>query len=100
MKRRWIDLLEGRPFAGARQRMASLLRFIDELRRAEPRFWLQLVVGAAALLTASWLFGKIAEDVVTSDLLTVIDEWLAAWLHRHATPALTRAMFVVTELAG
>jgi undecaprenyl-diphosphatase len=80
--------------------MASLLQFIDDLRRAERRFWLQLVVGAAALLAAGWLFGKIAEDVVTGDLLTVIDEWLAAWLHRRATPSLTRAMFVVTELAG
>ena len=100
MKRRWLGLLQGRRVAGVRQRIASLLQFIDELRKAEPRFWLQLVVGAAALLVAGWLFGKVAEDVVTGDLLAVVDEWLAAWLHRHATPSLTRAMFVVTELAG
>jgi undecaprenyl-diphosphatase len=58
------------------------------------------VVGAGILLLAAWLFGKIVEDVVTSDTLTVVDEWLAAWLHRRATPAITRAMLAVTELGG
>ena len=80
--------------------MAALHRLLDQRRSPDVRFGLLLAIGAATLLAAGWMFGKIAEDVVTRDLLTVADEWLAAWLHRHATPAFTRAMLVATELAG
>jgi undecaprenyl-diphosphatase len=44
------------------------------------------------------LFGAIAEDVVTSDRLTVVDATVAEWLHRHATATLTQAMLVWTNL--
>jgi undecaprenyl-diphosphatase len=58
------------------------------------------VVAAVLLLVGAWLFGKIAEDVVTRDPLVIVDEWLAGYFHRHAMPGLTRVMLVVTELAG
>jgi hypothetical protein len=45
---------------------------------------LLLAVGAVTLLAAGWMFGKIAEDVVTRDRLIAADAWLAARLHRHA----------------
>ena len=80
--------------------MASLLRLVDERRSPDARFWRQLTVGAVTLLTAAWLFGKVVEDVVTQDLLTVADEWFAAWLNQHATPGFTRAMLLATDLAG
>ena len=50
------------------------------------------------LIAAAWLFGAIAEDVVTGDRLTVLDVELAQWLRAHATPALTRWMLLVTDL--
>jgi len=58
----------------------------------------RLGLGALVLVGAAWIFGAIAEDVVTSDRLTVLDGELAQWLHRHATPLLTRAMLVWTNL--
>ena len=57
-------------------------------RRAE--LALRLGVGAGVLIAAAWLFGAIAEDVVTGDRLTVVDVELAQWLRAHATPELTR----------
>jgi len=58
----------------------------------------RLALGALVLIGAAWIFGAIAEDVVTSDRLTVLDSDVAQWLHRHATPLLTRAMLVSTDL--
>jgi len=65
-------------------------------RRAE--LALRLGVGALVLIAAAWLFGAIAEDVVTSDRLTVLDVQVARWLRAHATPEVTRWMLLVTDL--
>jgi membrane-associated phospholipid phosphatase len=62
------------------------------------RLGLQLAAGALVLIAAAWLFGAIAEDVVTGDRITVVDAALTQWLHRHATPAMTRWVLVVTNL--
>ena len=59
---------------------------------------LRLGVGALLLIAAAWLFGAIAEDVATSDRLTVLDVEVARWLRAHATPALTRLMLLITDL--
>jgi membrane-associated phospholipid phosphatase len=65
-------------------------------RRAE--LALRIGIGAAVLIAAAWLFGAIAEDVVTSDRLTMLDVEVARWLRAHATPELTRWMLLVTDL--
>jgi undecaprenyl-diphosphatase len=52
------------------------------------------------LFGASCIFGKIAEDVVTGDPLTVVDREIAVWLHLHATPTLTEAMKFISLLAS
>ena len=65
-------------------------------RRAE--LALRLGVGALFLIAAAWLFGAIAEDVVTSDRLTLLDVDVARWLRAHATPEITRWMLLVTDL--
>lgn len=62
------------------------------------RLALRLGLGALLLVVAAWIFGAIAEDVVTSDRLTVLDTELAQALHRNATPTMTRAMFLVSNL--
>jgi undecaprenyl-diphosphatase len=51
-------------------------------------------VGIAALL----LFAAIAVEVASGRRLTALDLQLARWLHQHATPALTTAMWIVTDL--
>ena len=45
---------------------------------------LQLTLGALVLAGFGWLFGGIAEDVVTGDPLTLFDLLLARWFHAHA----------------
>jgi undecaprenyl-diphosphatase len=62
------------------------------------RLGLRLGVGAAILVAAAWLFGEIAEDVVTGARITQLDVVLAEALHRHATPGLTRWMLLLTDL--
>ncbi len=64
----------------------------------ESRLALRLGLGALLLVVAAWVFGAIAEDVVTGDRLTVLDTELAQALHRSATPAMTRAMLAVSKL--
>jgi membrane-associated phospholipid phosphatase len=59
---------------------------------------LRLGIGAALLILAAWLFGAIAEDVATSDRLTVLDVEVARWLRLHATPEVTRWMMAITDL--
>jgi membrane-associated phospholipid phosphatase len=59
---------------------------------------LRLGLGAALLIGAAWLFGAIAEDVATSDRLTVLDVEVARWLRVHAREPLTRWMLLVTNL--
>ena len=59
---------------------------------------LRLGAGALLLIAAAWLFGAIAEDVATSDRLTVLDVEIERWLRQHAAPTLTRWMMIVTDL--
>ncbi|MEO7116926.1 MAG: phosphatase PAP2 family protein [Caldimonas sp.] len=62
------------------------------------RLGLQLAAGVLVLIAAAWMFGAIAEDVVTGDRITLVDAELAQWLHRHATPAATRWVLLLTNL--
>lgn len=61
---------------------------------------LHLTMGVLLLIGASWLFGGIAEDVITGDPLTVTDKHVAEWFHHRTTPGLTAAMQVITDFAS
>ena len=58
------------------------------------------VVGWGALVLAFWLFLTIAWDVETHAELVLIDARVAAWLHEHASRALTTVMLGITHLHG
>lgn len=80
-----------------------LARHVDFIRaRLSPTGYLglHLTLGALILIGSAWLFGGIAEDVVTGDPLTIVDAHIAAWFHAHAVPALTLPMLLVTNLHG
>jgi membrane-associated phospholipid phosphatase len=64
----------------------------------EARLAIQIGIGAVLLIAAAWLFGSIAEDVVTGDRLTLQDERVAQWLHLHASVGVTRWMLLVSQL--
>jgi undecaprenyl-diphosphatase len=70
--------------------------------RCAPRGYpgLHLTMGVLLLIGALWLFGGIAEDVVTGDPLTVTDKHVAEWFHQRATPGLTAAMQIITDFAS
>jgi undecaprenyl-diphosphatase len=84
--------------AHLRQRFARQIAFVRARLSPEGYLGLQLTAGALALVGFAWLFGGIAEDVVNGDPLTVLDSWLAQWFNSHATPGLTHAMFLVSDL--
>jgi len=100
VQRRWQALVEHPRVVALRQRFAPQLEFL--LDRLAPRGYLglHLTMGVLLLIGASWLFGGIAEDVVTGDPLTVIDKNVAEWFHERRTPGLTTTMQLVTDLAS
>lgn len=63
----------------------------------EGAFGLHLTVGIALLMAAAWIFGDIAEDVVTHDDITVIDVWLSNWFHTHKNSPWTPFMLFITH---
>jgi membrane-associated phospholipid phosphatase len=72
------------------------------LGRAAPmvsnqRAWL-LALLALLSLAAIGVFVDLAEDVETSDYITVVDLQWANWLHAHSTPTLTHVMLAVSTL--
>jgi membrane-associated phospholipid phosphatase len=83
-----------------RRWLAWQLAFIRARLDPDSYLGLQLTVGAAVLIGAGWLFGGVAEDVLTAAPLVRLDAELAQWLHRHASPAVTRFMLSVSSLHG
>ncbi|MEO8599870.1 MAG: phosphatase PAP2 family protein [bacterium] len=81
-----------------RLRFAPQIAFLHARLSPGSYLGLNLTLGALVLMGASWLFGGIAEDVLTGDPLTVIDVRVANWFHSHATPVLAQWMLVVTNL--
>ena len=79
-------------------RYAGPIAFVRARLSPDSYLGLQLTLGALVLVGFSWLFGGIAEDVVTGDPLTVVDVLVAQWFHGHAAPGLTRAMLAISQL--
>ena len=72
------------------------------LRRLTPGQYLglHLTVGLVAAAGCLWLFGGIAEDILTNDPLVRYDRAIADYLHSVATPPLTLFFLVVTALGS
>lgn len=58
---------------------------------------LHLTLGLAVMLLAAWLFGVLAEEVVSGARITRWDAALATWLHAHGRPGLTLVMLAITN---
>lgn len=70
--------------------------------KAYPKTFLSLplLAGLLVFATMTLTLGEISEDVINREPLTVADAQLSTWLHTHATPPLTSAMFAVTSFGS
>lgn len=94
----WRGFLQRPCVSGLRRRLAPQIAFVQARLSPQSYLGLQLTVGAVVLIGASWLFGGIAEDVMTGDPLTLVDLRVAQWFHAHSAEPLTRVMLAVTHL--
>jgi undecaprenyl-diphosphatase len=76
-------------------------RRMRQVWRSSPeiQFAIQLVFGVAALMVATALFAKIAEDVVTGDPLVVVDSMITIWIRKHRSASFTKLMWIATGAA-
>jgi membrane protein DedA with SNARE-associated domain/membrane-associated phospholipid phosphatase len=86
--------------ARLRERYDRQLRWL--LRRLTPGQYLglHLTVGLMAAAGCLWLFGGLAEDILTNDPLVRYDRAIADYLHGIATPPLTTFFLIVTALGS
>ena len=86
--------------ARLRARYDAQLRWL--LGRLTPGQYLglHLTLGLALVAGCLWLFGGLAEDVVTGDSIVRIDRSVADYLHSSATPPLTAFFLVVTAFGS
>jgi membrane-associated phospholipid phosphatase len=100
IKSAWKRLVRAPRVELLRERFRPQLAFVRARLSPHGYFGLQITLGAAALIGASWLFGGISEDVLTGDPLTIVDENVAAWFHARAASPVTWTMQVVSNLHG
>jgi membrane-associated phospholipid phosphatase len=93
-------LLAYPPAARLRERYDRQLRWL--LRRLTPGQYLglHLTVGLMTAAGCLWLFGGLAEDILTKDPLVRYDRAIADYLHSGATPPLTKFFLAVTALGS
>lgn len=83
-----------------RRRYPRQVLFLQARLASGSLYGAYLTVGIVMLAGAVWIFGGIAEDVLTNDPLVLIDKWLAEWFRVHATPQFTQSMRWVSALAS
>lgn len=92
LRARWQHFLERPTVLRLRQRFEPQIHFLQ--RRLTPGGYLglHLTVGMTVIVLAAWVFGAIAEDVLTGDPLVYVDERVAQWFHEHSTAAVDRVV--------
>jgi len=100
VKRTWRKVYATPAWAALEHRLAPLTAFAKARLSPVGFFGIRLTLAALIFIGAAWAFGGIAEDVMTGDPLTRVDELIANWLHRHATEPLTQVMLWVSDLHG
>ncbi len=88
------------PVARLRVRYDVQLRWL--FRRLTPGQYLGLHLTLGLVFTAGclWLFGGLAEDLLTNDPLVRYDRTIATYLHSLASPPLTTFFLIVTVLGS
>ncbi len=76
--------------------MEALIAWVRRRLSPETYFGLQLTLGMALLAMGAWLFAVVAEDVVTDDPLTLVDQWIAKWVYKHTVADVARFATLVS----
>lgn len=100
IKRHWAAFLQRPRIDALLHRFGPQIAFVRARLSPEGYLGLRLTVGAMVLIGAGWLFGGVAEDVLSGDPLTIVDVDVSQWLHAHATPLLNQWMLAITHLHG
>lgn len=100
LKERWIRARQHPRVAGVLERLAPQIAWIRRRLSPETYFGLQLTLGVLLFAAAAWMFGGVAEDVVTGDPLTKIDADIAKWLHEHSVWWVTAFAELVSRMQG
>ncbi len=80
------------------QESNSLKKFIQARLSSKRSSGLNLTLILLTLVVAAWVFGAIAEDVITHDPLTIVDARFSAWLQTHPVNSLTKCLLLITRL--
>jgi undecaprenyl-diphosphatase len=83
-----------------RNHISKLTAFVQARLSPEGVLGLHLTAGVFLIITATWIFARIASDVVMSAPLTLLDVKVSAWLHARATTPMTDFMFILTRLGS
>ena len=83
-----------------RPRLARLIAFLGARLSSEGLFGLHLTIGGAVLIGSAWLFGGVAEDLITKDPLTFVDVLISEWFRTSATPSITAKMALISSIAS
>jgi membrane-associated phospholipid phosphatase len=89
-----------RRMARLRERYPAQIHWVKARFSPEGTLGLHLTIGALTLVAMAWIFGHIAEDVMTRDSIVLLDQKLTDWFQLHGTPALFWAMSVITGFAS
>jgi len=83
-----------------RPRFERLIAFLRARFSSAGLLGLHLTVGSAVLIGSAWLFGGVAEDLITRDPLTFVDVLISEWFRANATPSFTAKMALVSAFAS
>lgn len=83
-----------------RDRYARQIRWLSRRLTPGQYLGLHLTLGLLAAAGCLWLFGGVAEDILTGDPLVRFDRALAGYLHASATPLLTGIFLIITALGS
>jgi undecaprenyl-diphosphatase len=79
-----------------RSRLAARVMTAVRTVRRHPAW--PLTLASLLILGALGVFADLAEDVITTDHITVVDQQWAQWLHVHGTPGMIRFMLAVSTI--
>jgi len=82
----------------AHQIFSKSVRFIEARLSPEGEFGLHLTAGVALVALAMSVFHELVEAVVGQSGITLLDQQVADWLHRHAFEPLTSFMLLVSQI--